>query len=71
MVAVASSWYWMLDTPHPLACGGVCGQAVNTSNSWSGGPGLKSRTSRCLLDKELYSILSLFTRVYKQVLATR
>ena len=47
-------------------CGVVCGQAVNTSNSRSGGPGFKPRPSRCL-DKELYSTLSLFTQVYQWV----
>ena len=33
----------------PLHCGGVCGRAVNTSNSRSGGPGFKLYPSRCFL----------------------
>jgi len=32
--------------------GGVCGLAVNTSNSGSGGPGFKPRPSRCFLGQE-------------------
>ena len=32
--------------------GGVCGLAVNTSNSGSGGPGFKPRPSRCFLRQE-------------------
>ena len=31
------------------SCGGMCAQAVNTSNSGSGGPGFKPRPSRCFL----------------------
>jgi len=51
-------------------CGGVCGLAVNTSNSGSGGPGFKPARRVVSLDKELYSPLSLFTQVYKWVPAT-
>ena len=29
------------------SCGGMCAQAINTSNSGSGGPGFKPRPSRC------------------------
>ena len=32
-----------------LVCGGMCGGAVKTSNSGSGGPGFKPRPSLCLL----------------------
>ena len=32
-----------------LFCGGVCGLAVNTLNSGSGGPGFKPRSSCCFL----------------------
>ena len=32
--------------------GGVCGQAVNTLNSGSGGPGFKPRPLRCFLRQE-------------------
>ena len=32
-----------------LHCGGVCGRAVNNSNSRSGGPGFKLYPSRCFL----------------------
>ena len=34
---------------HAYTLGGVCGQAVNTSNSRSGGPGFKPRPSHCFL----------------------
>ena len=32
--------------------GGVCGRAVNTSNSGSGSPGFKPRPSHCFLRQE-------------------
>ena len=48
-------------------CGGMCGWAVNTSNSGSGGLGFKPRPS---LDKKLYSTFSPLTQVYKWVAAT-
>ena len=51
----------LLDDFVPLQVGGVCGLAVDTSNSGSGGPGFKPRPRVVFLDKELYSTLSLFT----------
>ena len=50
-----------------IVCGGVCGRAVNTLNSGSGGLGFKPRPSVVFLDRELYSTLSLITQVYKWV----
>ena len=60
---------------HIIILGGVCGRAVNTSNSGTGGPGFKSRPLSLAqgvasLDKELYSTLSLFSQVYKWVPAS-
>ena len=48
----------------------MCGRAVNTSNSGSGGLGFKLARRVVSLDKELYYALSLLTRVYKWVLVT-
>ena len=47
----------------------MCGQAVNTSNSGSGGP---EPLARCVvsLGKELFSTLSLFTQLYKWLAVT-
>ena len=49
----------------------MCGRAVNTLNSRSGGLGFKPDIC-CIvsLDKEIYCTSSLFTEVYKWVLAT-
>ena len=53
--------------------GGVCGRAVNTSNTGSGGV-CASSLAHCVvsLDKELYSTLSLLTpgQVHKWVPVT-
>ena len=52
---------------------GMCGQAVNTSNSGSAGLQVQgsSLAHRVVsLDKKLYSTLCLFTQVYKWVPAT-
>ena len=48
-----------------VLCGGVCGRAVNTSNSGeSGRPGFKPRRSRCFLRQEtLLRFVSLHPRV--------
>ena len=48
-----------------LLIGGVCGRAVNTSNSGSGGPGFKPRLSRCFLRQgTLVPFVSLHPGVY-------
>ena len=57
-------------TSSQTSCGGMCGQAVNTSNSGSGGPGSSLARRVVSLDKELKSTLSPFTQVYKCVPAT-
>ena len=51
---------WISTVP----CGGVCGRAVGTSNSGSGGPGFKLRPSRCFLTQET---LLLFVSLYPGV----
>ena len=50
--------------------GGMCGRALNTSKSGTGGPRFKPPRRVVSSDKELYSTLSLFTQVYKWVPAT-
>ena len=44
-------FFWNTNTAQVTSCesGGVCGRAVNTSNSKSGVPGLTPRPSRCFL----------------------
>ena len=43
----------------------MCGRAVNTSNSRSGGSGFKPRPLRCFLRQEkLFHFVSLHQRVY-------
>ena len=51
-------------TPLETSCGGVCGRAVNTLNSESGGPGFKPRTSRSFLRQgNLHHFVSLYPGV--------
>ena len=51
-------------TPLETSCGGVCGRAVNTLNSGSGGPEFKPRTARSFLRQgNLHHFVSLYPGV--------
>ena len=39
----------LFSSRHAMMLGGMCGCVVNTSTSGSGGPGFKTRLSRCFL----------------------